>query len=56
MKEILKKNIEQLAEEEGKTELEVITELQGAAAQTGNEGLLGLLCELKWDYIPAKYH
>jgi hypothetical protein len=50
MKE-LKNNIEILAKEEGKTELEIITQLQSVAATTGDEELLDQLCELKWDYI-----
>ena len=47
----LKANIEKLAEEENKTPLEIITQLQPAAAATGNDELLDALCELKWDYI-----
>lgn len=47
----LKKSVEIIAIENGQTELEVITALQSAAAQTDNEELLDALCELKWDYI-----
>jgi hypothetical protein len=48
----LKTNIEKLAKDEGKTELEVITQLQAVVAITGDEELLEELCELKWDYYP----
>jgi len=47
----LKTNIEKLAKEENKTELEIITSLQAAVAAKGNEELLDELSELKWDYI-----
>lgn len=47
----LKANIETLAAQEGKSALEVITMLQGAAAKTGNSELLEQLCEVKWDYL-----
>ena len=47
----LKKNIEKLALEQGKTELEIITTLQAVAAKTDNEELLEDLCDLKWDYL-----
>ena len=47
----LKQSIEQLAKERSRTPLEIITELQAAAAATDNEELLDDLCELKWDYI-----
>lgn len=47
----LKTNVEQLAKEEGKTELEIITLLQAGAAKIEAKKLLEMLCELKWDYI-----
>ena len=47
----LKANIEKLAQDEGKTELEIISQLQAMAAATDNDELLDDLCELKWDYI-----
>lgn len=47
----LRAQIEQLASDEGKTELEIITMLQVAANHTNNQELLEQLCELKWDYI-----
>jgi predicted negative regulator of RcsB-dependent stress response len=47
----LKSNVEQLAKEEGKTEIEIISSLQAACAVTKNDELLDALCELKWDYI-----
>lgn len=47
----LKANIEALAAAEGKTELEIITQLQAAAALTGENGLLEMLCELKWNIL-----
>lgn len=47
----LKTNIEQLAAEEGKTPLEIISLLQAAAAAIGDDEQLEALCELKWDYI-----
>lgn len=49
----LEKNIATLAEEEGKTELEIITELQTAAAAIGNEQLLDELSEIKWNKFVA---
>ena len=47
----LKQNIEKLATEENKTEVEIISELQAGAAKMGQEEVLEALCELKWDYI-----
>jgi hypothetical protein len=47
----LKKNIEILAAQENKTQLEIITQLQAGAAITENNELLDMLCEVKWDYI-----
>jgi len=47
----LKANVEKLAAEEGKTEIEIISALQTACAVTKNDELLDALCELKWDYI-----
>ena len=49
----LKTNVETLAEEEGKTPLEIITLLQAAAAAIGDDEQLEALCDLKWDYIPS---
>jgi len=51
MGRILKISVEQLAQDENKTELEIITQLQAAATMTSNEELLNDLSELKWDYI-----
>jgi len=50
-KETLKQNIETIAAEKGKNEIEIITLMQTGAATTDNEELLNMLCELKWDYI-----
>jgi len=51
----LKANIERLAQQEDKSELEIITQLQSAIAltnvQDNDEKLLFQLCEVKWDYI-----
>ena len=47
----LKANVEKLAEEEGKSILEIISELQAGAAKMGNDEVLDALCELKWEYI-----
>lgn len=47
----LKTNIETLAKEEGKTELEIISMLQAAAAKMEDNETLESLCEIKWDYI-----
>lgn len=47
----LKAEVEQLAKEDRKTELEIITELQAGAVQMGDFRLLEALCKLKWDYI-----
>jgi hypothetical protein len=49
----LKANIETLAAQENKTPLEIITQLQAGAAIAGNNELLDMLCEVKWDYITA---
>lgn len=49
----LKQMAEQLAEDEGKTILEAIGSMQAAAALVGDNELLDVLCELKWEYIPA---
>lgn len=48
-----KQHIEQLAKEEGKTPLEIISMLQAAAAKTGDTKTLDALCELKWEFIPC---
>jgi hypothetical protein len=48
----LKKNIETVAAEEGKTTLEIISLMQSGCVITGNDEMLDALCELKWDYIP----
>ena len=47
----LKAQVEQLARDKCKTEIEIITLLQVAANHTNNQELLEQLCELKWDYI-----
>ena len=47
----LKAQIKELANEEGKNEIEIISDLQTAAAITENNELLDALCEIKWDYI-----
>lgn len=47
----LQKNVETLARKAGQTELEIITQLQTAAAIINDEELLEELCELKWKYI-----
>ena len=49
--EDLKTNVEKIAKQEGKTPLEVISELQAGATTIGNNDLLDMLCDLKWDYI-----
>lgn len=51
----LKANIEELARQQDKTQLEIITQLQTAIAltdvQKDDEELLTQLCDLKWDCI-----
>ncbi len=47
----LKNTIESMAKDEGKSELEVISMLQFAAAKIGDNETLDALCELKWEYI-----
>jgi len=55
MMDELKANIEQLAEEEGKTEIEIITMLQGQAALLDDdEKLLGRLIDLKNAYLELR--
>ena len=49
----LKENIATLAAQEGKTELQIITQLQGACVKQGNMPLLDALCELKRGFIEA---
>jgi len=49
----LKQNIETLAGQEGKTQLEIIGLLQAGAAQIGDEATLDALCDLKWQLIEA---
>lgn len=48
----LTQNITVLAEQQGLSELEVITLLQTGAAASGEEELLDALCYLKRKYIP----
>ncbi len=50
-KEELKKQVEQLAAEQGATPLQVISELQTGAAKAGADDVLEMLCELKWEFI-----
>ena len=47
----LKDSVEKIAVEQGKTPVQVITELQAAVTLTGNDELLDDLCEIKWDYL-----
>jgi len=47
----IKNNIETLAKEEGKSELEIISILQAAAAKMEDNETLEALCEIKWEYI-----
>ena len=50
--EELRANVEKLAAEEGKTPVEIITTLQGAAAKLDDdEFLLGQLIDLKSQYL-----
>ena len=53
-REELKKNIEILANEQKEIKINMVTKLQTAAAIAGNEDLLELLCDIKWDYIGTK--
>ena len=47
----LKSNIEAIAQEQGKSPIEIISQLQAGAAIVNDEAMLEALCELKWDYI-----
>ena len=47
----LKTQIEQIAAEENKSEVEIITALQAGAAKLGDEDTLSNLCELKREYV-----
>lgn len=47
----VKEMVTQFANDEGKTEIEVISSLQAAAVAVGDEEMLEKLCELKWEYI-----
>ena len=47
----LRQNIEVLANQENKTPIQIIAQLQAGAVITGNDELLDALCEIKWDYI-----
>ena len=47
----LKSNIEKIAKEENKTELEVITEMQAGAVALDCEKTLDMLCKVKREYI-----
>ena len=53
--EELKANIEELARQQNKTQLEIITQLQTAIAladvRKDDEEFLTQLCDLKWGYI-----
>ena len=51
----LKKNIKQVAKEEGQTELEIITLLQVGANKTGNDKMMNMLCEIKNEYIEKMF-
>jgi len=52
----LKRNVEQIAREQRKTEVEIISGLQASCAANGRSDLLVELCELKWEYIQAEDH
>ena len=49
----LKANIETLAATENKTPIEIISQLQAGAVIAGQDALLDMLCDVKWDYITA---
>lgn len=49
----LKEAIEAVAKVEGRTELDIITDMQGVAAFQKQEGVLEVLCDLKQPYIDA---
>ena len=51
LKAAIKKAVNELMETTGKTEIECITALQGAAAQTGQDETLEILCEMKNELI-----
>lgn len=48
---ISREDVEQLAQREGLTAIDLITQLQGGAASLGDEGLLEQLCTLKNTFI-----
>lgn len=50
----LKEAIEAAAIVQGRTEIEVITDMQAAAATLKHEAVLEVLCDLKWIYIDAE--
>ena len=47
----LKTNVETIAKEQGKSPVEIISQLQTGAAAIEDEAMLEALCELKWEYI-----
>ena len=53
-REELKKNIIALAKEENEMNINMVTKLQTAAAIEGNDELLDLLGDIKWDFIGTR--
>ena len=51
--EKVRKAVEAIVKESMLSPIETISLLQKAAAETKNSELLEILCELKWEYIPA---
>jgi len=47
MSQVTREAVETLANEQGKSVLTMLTELQGAAAKLGDEETLEALCEIK---------
>ncbi len=50
-RQILKATIVSAAKDQGLTELEVITIIQGNCVERNDDETLDILCNIKWDYI-----
>jgi hypothetical protein len=51
--ETLNAAIQDVMSDAGCTKLQAITALQAACAKIGNESVLEMLCEMKWELIAA---
>ena len=52
----IKSDIEKAAKETNCTEIEIISKMQTICASMGDENHIGILCDIKADYINAMFN